>query len=126
MDRFKFRVWSDGDEEPQFVSFNQLIKNDHELHPASYATVEQCTGLKDRNGKLIYESDLIIFPHWENPTKEVVHWHKADSGWYYGHLDCQLTRDQASMCELVGSIHKAKKGKRHETRNPTDARSNGI
>lgn len=70
-----------------------LIKN-YEVDPA---TICQCTGLKDKNGKLIFENDILSghiddeFP--EDETRKRVVWH--ENGWctnepgcdYYEELD---------------------------------------
>lgn len=77
-DRFKFRVWlknsqrmildihKDGD-------FNSFIANVNDRY-----ILMQCTGLKDKNGKLVYEGDILKIPNGGYPKtnyiKQVVIW----------------------------------------------------
>lgn len=69
-DRFKFRFWN---------NLSKQYENTYDLKSCGvldYVIPEQCTGLKDKNGKLIYEGDIIEDDDTKSDTGVVV-WSRA-------------------------------------------------
>lgn len=101
--RFKFRVWDK--EEKEYLQEGALIDSRTGFIvgylDADCFIVEQCTGLKDKNGKLIFEGDVVRCI--TGVVGKVVYFHAGfkvvfDIPMSY---PCDIWEDQ----EIIGNIH---------------------
>lgn len=116
-DRFKFRVWDTDIKEYLVGEFlvggcgdmiHNVVDCESFLNKGNYI-IEQCTGLKDKNGNLIYEGDLIKSPN-NSYMLEVV---RMPNG-VYGCKVCKISPVwemnlysliNAYDVEIIGNIH---------------------
>lgn len=108
MREFKFRAWwkdtkrfLDGDE------WYMTCSGAKHLHYSAYPysdddfIIEQYTGLKDKNGKEIYEGD-VLESTW-NGDKAVVVWNDVEGEWeHYADFN---THSKYSGSVVIGNIH---------------------
>lgn len=115
-DRFRFRWWDNYDEQYYYDvqnlseldcfesgtdteytehgdadNFGELLK----LQGKDYGVIEQCTGLRDKNGRLIFENDIVECSHGKCLVEYA--FDKAVSVAGFGPVD--------KLVEVIGNIH---------------------
>jgi len=109
MREIKFRAWDKRGK--SFVYFTVKLGKEVFLAPDEYSE-ELClfTGLNDKNGKEIYEGDIMQWKQHDYISQrlEKVVWH--ESGWWIadlitGDLLCPLTANEAKLRTIIGNIY---------------------
>ena len=118
-DRFKFRVWNK--EQNRFhldiscditahgtLVLSQGIKGKEYIIDDDNYVIQQCTGLKDKNGKLIYEGDICKYKFEEiGEQKAIIYFNKELCSFLAKPLnDFQYTK--INNCEVIGNIYENK------------------
>lgn len=117
-DRFRFRAWSKEEKKYYYdaeatydymqgimsESFGELLEDDRYI-------IEQCTGIKDCNGKLIFEGDLVRWVFEEVVEKYgVVKWCNGNGTFGGSWVAVEQLDGEGGYCfgniwEVYGNIH---------------------
>lgn len=110
MRELKFRVWFKDHCDPTIYTEYDFF--DDTWTDSEYIAIDQYTGLKDKNGKEIYEGDIIL----EKWFDEEAHWGEDRVGkceyfkgsfvcWFAGGRMIPLGMFPVNNIEVIGNIH---------------------
>lgn len=121
-DRFKFRVWLKNENRYGYLLnlFNCGSNSQYEVeeydeqgnhytvYSADEVILQQCTGLRDKNDKLIYEGDIIINPD-DSERYAIIEWDNNECRHIINvqteNWCCDFSNYWSKELEVVGNIY---------------------
>ena len=120
-DRFKFRVWDT--KEKRFIDHPQInplfgcvCGYENSTYPLQ---IEQCTGISDKNGNLIYEGDIVRY-WWNQKTNTgAIFWNNEFARFCIANNEthcpedsnCLMFVSDKKIIEIIGNIHQPREEK---------------
>lgn len=94
------------DEDGEIEEIEVWSEDDINFYSVDPSTICQCTGLKDKNGNLIWENDIVSYC---DCTKEdyVISWEQNKACFEYQQYSCSMMNfDELSSCEVevIGNV----------------------
>lgn len=113
MRTIKFRAWN-GEQmvSPDYIDRKGIAHWKENSIPTSSEKVMQFTGLLDKNGKEIYEGDIIVQPELyhqkslnKKPQEGIVYWNEEDARFSIRSKNGYFMVLNPSECEVIGNIY---------------------
>lgn len=90
---------------PCIIPFSPLtnVFPDNGVYQVNPSTLGECTGLRDKNGTLIFEGDILNY----DTFPQVVCWDEEQAGFYLDNSEDVLPADiyEVNQYKVIGNIH---------------------